>query len=153
MSRMSKYARKQKKKQATIIRKQQKLEKETQKKWKEFTRWEHINKNRIREGQYISDYDEFKELLNDGYISGNIDKIKEEQLYQTSKKTFKAWKKAYSFYMDEPLDEKKISRAMSTQELAEILKSDIEQYKTDLINSGKTKKEARLAVSQFFFGS
>lgn len=153
MSRIGKSARKQKKKQATVIRKQQKLEKETQKKWREFTRWEHINKDRIREGQYISDYDEFKELLNDGYISGNTDKIKEEQLYQTSKKTFKAWKKAYSFYMDEDLDEKKVTRAMSTQELAEILKLEIEDYKTDLIKSGKTKKEARLAVSQFFFGS
>ena len=42
---------------------------------------------------------------------------------------------------------------MSTQELAEILKPEIESYKTDLINSGKTKKEARLAVSQYFFGS
>ena len=123
--------------------------------WQKYKAWQKANPNKIREGQEIYTLGEFKEIYEQA--GRRINKVKNEVQYQTSYKTFRKIAKAYreKFGKEKgfkPL-EGDVARKLNTRELADLIKDDITTVRQKLLAEGLSKKDIRLAVSEYFFGS
>ena len=123
--------------------------------WQKYKSWQKANPNKIREGQEIYTLGEFKEIYEQA--GRRLNKVKNEVQYQTSYKTFRKIAKAYreKFGKEKgfkPL-EGDVARKLNTRELADLIKDDITTFRQKLLAEGLSKKDIRLAVSEYFFGS
>lgn len=123
--------------------------------WQMYKAWQKANPNKIREGQEIYTLGEFKEIYEQA--GRRLNKVKNEVQYQTSYKAFRKIAKAYraKFGKEEgfkPL-EGDVVRKLNTRELADLIKDDITTFRQKLLAEGLSKKDVRLAVSEYFFGS
>ena len=123
--------------------------------WQKYKAWQKANPNKIREGQEIYTLGEFKEIYEQA--GRRLNKVKNEVQYQTSYKTFRKIAKAYreKFGKEKgfkPL-EGDVARKLNTRELADLIKDDIKTFRQKLLAEGLSKKDVRLAVSEYFFGS
>ena len=123
--------------------------------WQKYKARQKANPNKIREGQEIYTLGEFKEIYEQA--GRRLNKVKNEVQYQTSYKTFRKIAKAYreKFGKEKgfkPL-EGDVARKLNTRELADLIKDDITTFRQKLLAEGLSKKDIRLAVSEYFFGS
>lgn len=128
---------------------------ETHDAWQKYKAWQKANPKKIREGQEIYTLGEFKEIYEQA--GRRLNKVKNEVQYQTSYKTFRKIAKAYreKFGKEKgfkPL-EGEVARKLNTRELADLIKDDITTFRQKLLAEGLSKKDVRLAVSEYFFGS
>lgn len=119
--------------------------------WKKYKAWQKANPGKIREGQEIRSLYEFKGIYQNPDIGHRIRKIKQQVMYSTDYNTFMAYKKTYKELKGETLEYS--ARKLSTRQLAERLRPEIEEYRKNLAAQGKSNKEIALAVSHHFFGS
>lgn len=114
----------------------------------------------IREGQFINDYETFKEIYEQ--FKGDVRGIKNAVRYQTDYKTFNAFRSVYRELTGETLD--RSARSMSTRDLASILENDNHRITTfreqeiarltlEGYSPQEVKKIAYRLVSEYFFGS
>lgn len=119
--------------------------------WQKYKAWQKANPGKIREGQEIRSLYEFKGIYQNPDINHRITKIKQQVMYSTDYKTFMAYKKTYKELKGETLEYS--ARKLSTRQLTERLRPEIEEYRKGLAAQGKSNKEIALAVSHHFFGS
>ena len=123
--------------------------------WQKYKAWQKANPSKIREGQEIYTLGEFKEIYEQA--ERRLNKVKNEVQYQTSYKAFRKIAKAYraKFGKEEGFKtlEGDVARKLNTRELADLIKDDITSFRQKLLAEGKSKKDIRLAVSEYFFGS
>ena len=138
---------------------QKRLRAQERKSWNIYKKWQGENIEKIRPGQEIRTLEEFRAIYNDESVGRRIAKIKYEVQYQVSGKTFRTLKKRYMQEMEDEegwsFDPTMFNRAMSTQELAAQIQDSIYAYRDQLLadDPSMSKKELRLKVSQYFFGS
>ena len=139
--------------------KQARMRAQERKSWNLYKKWQGENIASIRPGQEIRTFDEFKAIYTDESVGRRLAKIKYEVQYQVSGKTFRTLKKRYMQEMEDEegwsFDPTMFNRAMSTQELAAQIQDSIYAYRDQLLadDPSMSKKELRLKVSQYFFGS
>lgn len=120
--------------------------------WQKYKKWQKDNAELIREGQEINSLREFKLIYNEA--GRRISLIKKEVTFQTSFKSYMSFRRAYEEKFEEKLPfSKREARKMSTRELAALLNDEIKDYYNRQIEAGLSPKKAKLAVSQYFFGS
>ena len=119
--------------------------------WKIYKKWQKDNIESIREGQTITSLSEFSEIYKNPLIGHKIQRIKQQVLYSTDYQTFMAFKSTYKQLMGESLPYS--ARKLSTRQLAEMLRPEIDRYRAALTGRGLSSKEITLAVSEYFFGS
>lgn len=132
--------------------------------WQKYKQWQKVNVGKIREGQTITSLGEFQAIYNE--VGRRIDSIKFQVTHQMSEKTYRALSKMYREYTtsEENPRGKALPRsvtAKSTREIAALFKDDISNFyhktKDEAIKQGKSayqaSKEAKLAVSRYYFGS
>lgn len=129
------------------------------KSWQIYSEWQAQNLDKIIDGQEIYSFDEFQYIYEG--MGRRLSNIKTAVQYQTSYKTFNALKRARkeslikSGEKNPKIDLATFNRQMSTMELAEFIKDDINEFKRNYrkLNPGASSKQIALAVSQYFFGS
>lgn len=119
--------------------------------WKIYKKWQKDNIESIREGQTITSLSEFSEIYKNPLIGHKIQRIKQQVLYSTDYQTFMAFKSTYKQLMGESLPYS--ARKLSTRQLAEMLRPEIDRYRDALTGRGLSSKEITLSVSEYFFGS
>ena len=119
--------------------------------WKIYKKWQKDNIESIREGQTITSLSEFSEIYKNPLIGHKIQRIKQQVLYSTDYQTFMAFKSTYKQLMGESLPYS--ARKLSTRQLAEMLRPEIDRYRVDLAGRDLSSKEITVAVSEYFFGS
>ena len=125
--------------------------------WQIYKSWQKKNAVKIREGQEIVSLGEFKTIYNS--MGRRIEKIKSFVQFQVKDTTFKAFNTKYKSITGKQLPTS--ARKKSTQELADTITDAINEYRNERINYYITQgdplnvaqKKARLAVSEYFFGS
>lgn len=122
--------------------------------WQNYKQWQKQNSGKILNGQIINSLSEFKIVYNE--LGRRINNIKFEVTHQTTRHTLATFKKRFREEFPEQRFKKEYSK-YSTQELASLLQNRGEinnffnNYKAQHPNA--TKKELRLAVSAYYFGS
>ena len=125
--------------------------------WQIYKSWQKKNAVKIREGQEIVSLGEFKTIYNS--MGRRIEKIKSFVQFQVKDTTFKAFNTKYKSITGKQLPTS--ARKKSTQELADTIKDAINEFRNErtdyYIAQGDplnvAQKKARLAVSEYFFGS
>ena len=125
--------------------------------WQIYKSWQKKNASKILEGQEITSLGEFKEVYNS--VGRRISKIKSFVQFKVTATTFKAFNIKYKDATGKSLPQS--ARKQSTQELVKLLIKDIDKFREEHIDynlkQGDTydvaKRKARLAVSEYFFGS
>ena len=125
--------------------------------WKIYKSWQKKNAAKIREGQEIVSLGEFKTIYNS--MGRRIEKIKSFVQFQVKDTTFKAFNTKYKSITGKQLPTS--ARKKSTQELADTITDAINEFREERINYyldqgdpfNVAQKKARLAVSEYFFGS
>lgn len=125
--------------------------------WKIYKSWQKKNAVKIREGQEIVSLGEFKTIYNS--MGRRIEKIKSFVQFQVKDTTFKAFNTKYKSITGKQLPTS--ARKKSTQELADTITDAINEYRNERIDYylmqgdplNVAQKKARLAVSEYFFGS
>ena len=125
--------------------------------WQIYKSWQKKNAVKIREGQEIVSLGEFKTIYNS--MGRRIEKIKSFVQFQVKDTTFKAFNTKYKSITGKQLPTS--ARKKSTQELADTITDAINEYRNERINYyimqgdplNVAQKKARLAVSEYFFGS
>ena len=121
----------------------------TLKAWKEWQKWQNRNSENIREGQTINKFYEFRDIYEQsGY---DLDKIKYEVQYQMSQKTYNALNKIYKKNTGSDLPKSVLKQ--NTHDVAKLIQQDINDYRMQLMQEGKSPSEIALMVSEYFFGS
>ena len=125
--------------------------------WQIYKAWQKKNADKIREGQEIVSLGEFKVIYNS--MGRRIAKIKSFVQFQVKDTTFKAFNTRYKSITGKQLPTS--ARRKSTQELADTIKDAINEFREERIDYyidqgdpyNVALKKARLAVSEYFFGS
>lgn len=125
--------------------------------WQKYKKWQKTHKDAIREGQEITSLHEFQEIYRES--GRRLIEVKNEVRFQMSKETYNAFNVNYKDVKGHNLANK--WRSASTQELAELLLPEINEYRKSreayLMDNGLTAKQAmkqaRLDVSMYYFGS
>lgn len=125
--------------------------------WQIYKSWQKKNAVKIREGQEIVSLGEFKTIYNS--MGRRIEKIKSFVQFQVKDTTFKAFNTKYKSITGKQLPTS--ARKKSTQELADTITDAINKFREERIDYYITQgdpynvalKKARLAVSEYFFGS
>ena len=125
--------------------------------WQIYKSWQKKNAVKIREGQEIVSLGEFKVIYNS--MGRRIEKIKSFVQFQVKDTTFKAFNAKYKSITGKQLPTS--ARKKSTQELADTITNAINEFREERINYyldqgdplNVAQKKARLAVSEYFFGS
>ena len=125
--------------------------------WQIYKSWQKKNAVKIREGQEIVSLGEFKTIYNS--MGRRIEKIKSFVQFQVKDTTFKAFNTKYKLITGKQLPTS--ARKKSTQELADTIKDAINEFRNERIDYyiaqgdplNVAQKKARLAVSEYFFGS
>ena len=125
--------------------------------WKIYKSWQKKNAAKIREGQEIVSLGEFKTIYNS--MGRRIEKIKSFVQFQVKDTTFKAFNTKYKSITGKQLPTS--ARKKSTQELADTITDAINKFREERIDYyidqgdpyNVALKKARLAVSEYFFGS
>lgn len=125
--------------------------------WQIYKSWQKKNAVKIREGQEIVSLGEFKVIYNS--MGRRIEKIKSFVQFQVKDTTFKAFNTKYKSITGKQLPTS--ARKKSTQELADTITDAINEFRNERIDYyiaqgdplNVAQKKARLAVSEYFFGS
>lgn len=125
--------------------------------WQIYKSWQKKNAAKIREGQEIVSLGEFKTIYNS--MGRRIEKIKSFVQFQVKDTTFKAFNTKYKSITGKQLPTS--ARKKSTQELADTITDAINKFREERIDYyidqgdpyNVALKKARLAVSEYFFGS
>ena len=125
--------------------------------WQIYKSWQKKNAVKIREGQEIVSLGEFKTIYNS--MGRRIEKIKSFVQFQVKDTTFKAFNTKYKSITGKQLPTS--ARKKSTQELADTITDAINEFRNERTNYylaqgdplNVAQKKARLAVSEYFFGS
>lgn len=125
--------------------------------WQIYKSWQKKNASKIREGQEIVSLGEFKVIYNS--MGRRIEKIKSFVQFQVKDTTFKAFNTKYKSITGKQLPTS--ARKKSTQELADTITDAINEFREERTNYyldqgdplNVAQKKARLAVSEYFFGS
>ena len=131
-----------------------------EKSWEIYKRWQGENIENIRPGQEIRNFSEFRDIYNDLSVGRRLERIKYEVQYQVSYNTYRRLQKRLRETRDkedveEILASGEFTRKRSTQELADFIKEDINQFRDrmKLEHPTMTSKDLALLVSEYFFGS
>ncbi len=125
--------------------------------WQIYKSWQKKNAAKVREGQEIVSLGEFKVIYNS--MGRRIEKIKSFVQFQVKDTTFKAFNTKYKSITGKLLPTS--ARRKSTQELADTITDAINKFRNERIDYyiaqgdplNVAQKKARLAVSEYFFGS
>ena len=125
--------------------------------WQIYKSWQKKNAVKIREGQEIVSLGEFKTIYNS--MGRRIEKIKSFVQFQVKDTTFNAFNTKYKSITGKQL--RTSARKKSTQELADTITDAINEFRNERTNYylaqgdplNVAQKKARLAVSEYFFGS
>ena len=125
--------------------------------WQIYKSWQKKNAAKVRDGQEIVSLGEFKTVYNS--MGRRIKKVKASVQFQVTDTTFKAFNAKYKSITGKQLPT--LARKKSTQELADTITDAINEYRNERINYyiaqgdplNVAQKKARLAVSEYFFGS
>lgn len=125
--------------------------------WQIYKSWQKKNASKILEGQEITSLGEFKQVYNS--VGRRIEKIKSLVQFQVKDTTYKAFNTKYKSITGKQLPTS--ARKKSTQELADTITDVINKFREERINYyldqddplNVAQKKARLAVSEYFFGS
>lgn len=125
--------------------------------WQIYKSWQKKNAVKVRDGQEIVSLSEFKTVYNS--MGRRIEKVKASVQFQVTATTFKAFNIKYKSITGKQLPTS--ARKKSTQELADTITDSINEFRNERINYyiaqgdplNVAQKKARLAVSEYFFGS
>lgn len=125
--------------------------------WQIYKSWQKKNAVKVREGQEITSLGEFKETYN--AMGRRIENIKTFVQFQVKATTFKAFNTQYKAITGKQLPTS--ARKKSTQELADTITDAINEFREARVDYyldqgnplNVAQKKARLAVSEYFFGS
>lgn len=118
--------------------------------WQKYKSWQKSNLEKIRTGQTIRSLGEFKEIYEQS--GRRISTIKQLVQYQTSYRTYLTINRQYRARYGMSLDQRE-ARKRSTQELADLLRPEIDRARAEQFALGRSRKETAVYISQFFFGS
>lgn len=125
--------------------------------WQIYKSWQKKNAARVIEGQEITSLGEFKEVYNS--MGRRVRNIKTLVQFKVKATTFKAFNTQYKAITGKQLPMS--ARKKSTQELADTITDAINEFREARIDYyldqgdplNVAQKKARLAVSEYFFGS
>lgn len=125
--------------------------------WQIYKSWQKKNAAKVRDGQEIVSLGEFKTVYNS--MGRRIEKVKASVQFQVTATTFKAFNTKYKSVTGKQLPTS--ARKKSTQELADTITDAINKFRNERIDYyiaqgdplNVAQKKARLAVSEYFFGS
>lgn len=125
--------------------------------WQIYKSWQKKNAVKVIDGQEIVSLSEFKTVYNS--MGRRIEKVKAAVQFQVTATTFKAFNTKYKSITGKQLPTS--ARKKSTQELADTIIDAINEFRNEhiyyYIAQGDplnvAQKKARLAVSEYFFGS
>ena len=143
------------------MKRQERQEHQLKAKWEKLKEWQ--IKNNFELTQTIPDYETFKIAWKEtkeqlGPKNTNVMRqLKNDLKYPTRYNYRLRAYQAYKEYIDKTTGVKEISwkswNQLTYQEMAEFMKDDIKSFYREMLETGKSVKEAKKDISYYYFGS